>query len=97
MTIERINDLPQMTDILERMRTYQQQRRTDLKRNYDIPPCGREKCAILFNEAMAEIERLRAELEKAHRLIGQSIGWQRDAEITKAKQQAEIERLRGQG
>jgi hypothetical protein len=42
----------------------------------------------------AEIERLSAELNKAHRLLSQSVGWQRDAEIIKAKQAAEIERLR---
>lgn len=42
---------------------------------------------------MTEIERLRMELDKAHRLLSQSVGWQRDAEIVKAKQAQEIERL----
>jgi hypothetical protein len=41
-----------------------------------------------------EIERLQSELDKAHRLLSQMLGWQRDAEIVKAKQAQEIERLR---
>lgn len=41
----------------------------------------------------AEIARLTAELAKSHRLNGQFIGWQRDAEITKLRQVHEIERL----
>jgi predicted RNase H-like nuclease (RuvC/YqgF family) len=47
-------------------------------------------------KAEAEVERLTDELAKAHRLLSQSIGWQRDAEIVKAKQQQEIERLRAE-
>lgn len=43
-----------------------------------------------------EIKRLKAELDKAHKLLSQSISWQRDAEITKAKQAQEIERLQGE-
>jgi hypothetical protein len=46
-----------------------------------------------YGEIADEIERLTAELDKAHRLLSQSVGWQRDAEIVKAKQAAEIERL----
>jgi hypothetical protein len=36
------------------------------------------------------------ELEKAHRLLSQMIGWQRDAEIEKAKLSAENERLKAE-
>ncbi len=51
-----------MTDIVERAREYNQQRKTDLERNRDIPPCGRQKCSMFFDEMIAEIERLRAAL-----------------------------------
>ena len=44
--------------------------------------------------AEAEIKRLRTELSNAHRLLSQSVGWQRDAEIAKAKLGQENERLR---
>lgn len=48
----------------------------------------------ITDEAADEIERLQGELDKAHRLLSQSIGWQRDAEIVKGKQAQEIEHLR---
>jgi chromosome segregation ATPase len=49
-----------------------------------------------YDEVALANNRLRAELDKAHRLLSQSIGWQRDAEIVKAKQAQEIEQLRAQ-
>ena len=40
-----------------------------------------------------EIERLCAELDKAHRLLSQMIGWQHDAEVAKAKLRAALEQI----
>jgi hypothetical protein len=51
---------------------------------------------VMLEGALAEIERLTGELGKAHRLLSQSIGWQRDAEIAKAKKDIEIERLKAE-
>lgn len=52
-----------------------------------------EDQAAVVRRLSVEIERLSRELAKAHRLLSQSVGWQRDAEIIKAKQAVEIERL----
>jgi hypothetical protein len=40
-----------------------------------------------------ELTCLTTELDKAHGLLSQSVGWQHDTEIIKATQQKEIERL----
>jgi hypothetical protein len=45
----------------------------------------------------SEIERLRSELDKAHKLLSQSIGWQHEAEKTKLLLEKEIENRRNQG
>jgi hypothetical protein len=52
------------------------------------------KDAVEIYEKEAENERLRAELDKTTRLVGQSIQWQHDAEIKLLNLRAENERLR---
>lgn len=72
----------------------------------DIRERDAELCAVIEQQqeqlgvVLAHVEELRArnerlthELDKAHRLLNQSIGWQRDAEIAKAKKDILIERL----
>jgi hypothetical protein len=47
----------------------------------------------LYYQLRSENARLTSELDKAHQLLSQSIDWQRDAEIAKAKKDILIERL----
>ena len=76
-----------MSDIVERLRVLPCPSSCD---------CILEEGSCPLTEAAAEIERLRDELDKAHRALGEMVKWQHPLERDKVVLEAEIERLRGE-
>jgi uncharacterized membrane protein YccC len=65
----------------------------EYERNQQALHDERMRARKQFKDALDEIGRLRKELDKAHRLISQSIGWQREAEIAKERMRRALEEI----